>query len=75
MAKEELLGRVPTYLQPFENSSVGDEHQVRIACSLNHFSRDMQEIVDGIQPVKMVRLGGAGNKVTRIVLGEVDSYM
>jgi len=35
----------------------------------------MQETLDKLAPVEVRRLGGAGNKVNRIVLKEVDSYV
>jgi len=38
-------------------------------------NESMQKAIEGLSPVEMVRLGGAGNKANRIVLGEVDSYV
>mmetsp|Transcript_17899 Transcript_17899/g.27678 ORF Transcript_17899/g.27678 Transcript_17899/m.27678 type:complete len:105 (-) Transcript_17899:25-339(-) len=35
----------------------------------------MQDIIEQISPVEICRLGGAGNKVNRIALDEVDSYV
>jgi len=35
----------------------------------------MQETIEKISPVQIVRMGGAGNKVNRIALDEVDSYV
>jgi len=35
----------------------------------------MQDTLDKLAPVEVRRLGGAGNKVNRIVLKEVDSYV
>lgn len=36
---------------------------------------EMKMIIEKVDPVEMVRLGGAGNKVNRIALGEVDCYI
>ena len=35
----------------------------------------MQEVIEQLEPVEICRLGGAGNKVCRIALAEVDSYV
>lgn len=35
----------------------------------------MQKFIDNMEPVTVCRLGGAGNKVNRIALGEVESYV
>lgn len=46
-----------------------------VGCSLSHMSQEMQKTINGLQPVIQHRLGGAGNKVNRIALNEVDSYV
>lgn len=38
-------------------------------------TQEMQNIVDQLKPYECCRLGGAGNKVNRIALGEVDAYV
>ena len=35
----------------------------------------MQEIIETISPVEIVRLGGAGNKCNNLAIGTVDSYI
>lgn len=35
----------------------------------------MMEIIETLAPVDICRLGGAGNKVNRIALGEVETYV
>lgn len=35
----------------------------------------MQEIIQTIEPVEIVRLGGAGNKCNNLAIGTVDSYI
>ena len=64
------------YLKPFESSINYDEkYEFRVACSLSHMTQKMQETINGLEPVKQHRLGGAGNKVNRIALNEVESYI
>ena len=76
MSKEELSARQPQYFEPFDQKmEVSDEYEVRVAASLSHFNQMMQDVIEKIQPVKICRLGGAGNKVNRIALDEVDSYV
>lgn len=74
MNKEELEKRVPKYLEPFIEE-YSDDHTVKVACSLSNMNKEMQETIEMIKPLEMVRLGGAGNKVNRIALNEVDSYV
>lgn len=35
----------------------------------------MEEIIQTISPVEIVRLGGAGNKCNNLAIGTVDSYI
>ena len=35
----------------------------------------MQEIINTIAPVEIVRLGGAGNKCNNLAIGTVDCYL
>ena len=35
----------------------------------------MSTFINGLGPLEMIRLGGAGNKANRIILGEVDAYV
>ena len=35
----------------------------------------MMDTIEKLAPVEICRLGGAGNKVNRIALGEVDTYV
>ena len=66
----------PESLPPFSlTETFSDKYNISVAASLNHFSPDMQTILEKMEPVEIVRLGGAGNKVNRIALGEVDSYV
>ena len=62
-------------MEPFKNEDVPKDDKISVACSLNHMSDSMMETIKMLEPVDMVRLGGAGNKVNRIALGEVDTYV
>ena len=73
--RESLLQRQPEYIEPFGDAEVADEHIIKVACSLKNMSEQMQATIERLNPVEMVRLGGAGNKAYRIVTGEVDSYV
>ena len=35
----------------------------------------MQKIIDGISPVEIKRIGGAGNKCNNLAIGNVDCYL
>ena len=52
-----------------------EEYKIRVATSLWRLSGHMKETIDLLAPVEMKQLGGAGNKINQIVLGEVDSYV
>ena len=76
MTGEQLLAREIEYLQPFDHEAEpAEDHEVRVAASLTHFSDTMKEIIETIKPVEIVRLGGAGNKCCHLSLGTVDSYL
>jgi hypothetical protein len=76
MSKSDLDSRTPEYIEPFDQSfQYLDDYNVKVACSLNHFDTVMQQTLENMKPVQICRLGGAGNKINRIVLGEVDSYV
>lgn len=65
----------PSYLRPFEQTALDDNHQITVAASLNHFNRTTSDVLKSIEPMKIVRLGGAGNKCANVVQGNVDSYI
>ena len=76
MSPEELDQRAPAYLEPFDpEGELAEDFQIRVACSLTHFNQQMQDTIDTLSPVEICRLGGAGNKVNRVALNEVDSYV
>ena len=73
---EESLAREKQYMEPFDHTAAAAEgHEIRVAASLMHFSEQMKTIIESLDPVKIVRLGGAGNKAVHIALNEVDTYM
>ena len=75
-SSEESLAREKHYMEPFEhNVAPAEGHEIRVAASLMHFSKQMETIIESLDPVKIVRLGGAGNKAVHIALNEVDTYM
>ena len=62
-------------MEPFDvKSELTSEHTIRVACSLNNFNEQMQTVINKLEPIQICRLGGAGNKVNRIALDEVDTY-
>lgn len=67
MKVEDCLARKPTYLEPFNHTEApASDYKIRVAASLQHFSPTMQEIIETIAPVDIVRLGGAGNKCNNL---------
>ena len=46
-----------------------------MAASLSHFSAQIKEIIETIEPVEIVRLGGAGNKCCHLAQATVDAYI
>lgn len=66
---------MPTYLEPFGPEEFADDQVIKVACSLRHMSDSMQTTIQRLDPVEIIRLGGAGNKVNRIALREVDCYV
>lgn len=76
MTVEEASKREPKYLEPFNHSHEPTaEDKIRVAASLQHFSPTMQTIIETIDPVEIVRLGGAGNKCNNLSVGTVDAYI
>ena len=74
--REQDKTRIPEYMEPFDvEAAVGDDHKMSVACSLNHMNQQMMDTIEKLAPVEICRLGGAGNKVNRIALGEVDTYV
>lgn len=68
--------RVPTYMEPFSHTEVpAEDHKVTVACSISHFSKEMQSIIETIAPVDIKRIGGAGNKCCNLARGNVDAYL
>ena len=66
----------PEYIQPFVHTELPKEdHKVSVAASLSHFSKEMQKIIETIDPVEIKRIGGAGNKCNNLARGNVDSYL
>ena len=75
MSEEDLMKREPKYLEPFDiDKEYALDYDIRVACSLSHFNEKFTQALKTIEPVKVHRLGGAGNKVNRIALNEVDIY-
>lgn len=62
LTTEELISRDIEYLQPFTVEEPDEDHSIKVAASLSHFSPQIKEIIETIEPVEIVRLGGAGNK-------------
>lgn len=76
MTVEDTLKRSVQYLEPFNHEEgCGDDKNIRIAASLQHFSSNMTRIAEKIGPVEVVKLGGAGNKCNNLSIGTVDTYL
>lgn len=44
MSKENLMKRVPTYIEPFDHNEVPlDDHKIVVAASISHFSAEMKK--------------------------------
>jgi len=61
--------------EPFEVSEPVEGHKIRVAASLSHFSDTIKTIIESIEPVEIVRLGGAGNKCCHLAQSTVDAYI
>jgi 3'(2'), 5'-bisphosphate nucleotidase len=48
---------------------------MKVAASLSHFSETMQGILEKLNPVEIVRLGGAGNKCCSVANMRADAYL
>lgn len=76
MSDEANLAREIEYIAPFNHvEEPAEDHKIRVAASLSHFSKQIEEILNAIDPVEIVRLGGAGNKCCNLAYGNVDSYI
>ena len=75
MTVEETTRRHPFYMEPFEDKELATDHEIRVAASLSHFSPQIKEIIETLEPVKIVRLGGAGNKCCNLAISTVDAYI
>lgn len=76
MTEEELLKREITYIKPYDHEEpCAADVPIRVAASLQHFSANMEKIINKIAPNEIVRLGGAGNKCNNIATGTVDAYL
>ena len=69
------MDRTPEYFQPFEVAEPDSDHSIRVAASLSHFSETIKEVIETLQPVEIVRLGGAGNKCCHLAQSTVDAYI
>lgn len=70
------LARKADYLEPFDHQQEPKpDYEIKVAASLQHFSENMQTIINTIKPVETVRLGGAGNKCNNLSVGTVDAYI
>ena len=70
------LAREITYMDPFNlEEQPAEDHQIRVAASLSHFSETIKEVLGALDPVEIKRIGGAGNKVCNLALANVDCYI
>ena len=70
------MARQIEYLAPFNHEEEpAADHTIRVAASLSHFSDTMQNILKTIEPVEIIRIGGAGNKCNNLAIGNCDAYI
>ena len=72
---QELISRQIEYFEPFQVEEPAEDHRIRVAASLSHFSDTIKTIIESIEPVEIVRLGGAGNKCCNLAQSTVDAYI
>ena len=76
MSTEDLLRRPIQYLPPFDpTENLREDHEIRVAASLNHFRPVTKEVIESLHPAKVVRLGGAGHKCLNLVMNRTDSWV
>ena len=75
MSPADLVKRNIDYLAPFEVAEPAEDHSIKVAASLSHFSAQIKQIIETIEPVEIVRLGGAGNKCCHLAQSTVDAYI
>jgi 3'-phosphoadenosine 5'-phosphosulfate (PAPS) 3'-phosphatase len=47
---------------------------MRVSISVNTINIKMKQMISYLAPIEAHRIGGAGNKVSRIALNDVDAY-
>ena len=75
LSSAELVKRDIDYLPAFSVEEPAEDHEIKVAASLSHFSDTIKEIIETIKPVEIVRLGGAGNKCCHLAQSTVDAYI
>jgi len=76
MTTQDLVSRELNYLKPFDMlGEPAEDHRIKVAASLTHFSEQMSNIIKTLEPVEICRIGGAGNKCNNIAIGNVDCYI
>ena len=66
----------PKYIEPFEEKEEFDESsEVLVTRSLRGMSERQEKHFHNLMPIKQKPIGGAGNKVYRIITGEVQGYV
>ena len=74
--REESLKRTPEYMEPFDvRGEPPEDYQFTVAASISHFSKELKQIIETVQPVEIKRIGGAGNKCCSVAMGTVNAYM
>lgn len=74
--QDQLNARIPEYITPFDIDQVyDDKYEIRVAASLQRFDDLTKSTIDKFEPVQICKLGGAGNKIAKIVLQEIDAYV
>ncbi|CDW83399.1 -bisphosphate nucleotidase 1 [Stylonychia lemnae] len=74
--REQHIQRTLSPIIPFpSDEQPAEDHKLKVATSISHFSNQIKESLDLCQPLEVSRIGGAGNKCCSVALGLVDSYI
>jgi 3'(2'), 5'-bisphosphate nucleotidase len=76
MPEENIWKREIHYKEPFDHKgAIAEDFTIKVAASLQHFSDEMQKIIETANPTEIKRIGGAGNKAMNVVIGNADCYI
>ena len=69
MSQEALVKRHVEYMLPFaEDQEFGEDYEVTLCATRTRYRKELQEIVDSLSPLRLLRMGGAGSKARAVLL-------